>query len=394
MIKDYFEKYKTDIIGILFVIFYIVTLPNATFMFSEWGDDCLHFCYYLGIVVMGCFAFIAIIQLRKDIKSSIDLKNFIKKHYLDVIFFLISVAVLFTAHSTKVIQLFLLLEVVKSADLRRVFKYIFVVYAVFTGIVILLSISGNLTDLVTARGETLRHSLGFMYSLDLHGIIFSLVLLYLYIKQSSFNLIDFCTLNLMNIILYAFTRARTDFILIIFVISLALLMTKLNESTAFSKKNVIFITVYILLVIWGPIVFTLLSKSDSSLFIKLNSLLSERLTMQKQGLSEFGFNLFGKNIEWVGWGVTADQLNGRTYNFIDNSFLHDGFNFGLLFLILITVMWMSTLIMMKKRGDIYGILIVMVFLLGAVFEYYTMNAYFAPCMYFLSYAFNIENKSK
>ena len=70
----------------------------------------------------------------------------------------------------------------------------------------------------------------------------------------------------------------------------------------------------------------------------LDRLLTKRIQYMTAGFRNYGVHLFGKNIQWVGFGGSdnTDSLL-ESYNFVDNSYARILMNYGILIFILVLV---------------------------------------------------------
>ena len=80
----------------------------------------------------------------------------------------------------------------------------------------------------------------------------------------------------------------------------------------------------------------------SEIGIKANNIMSGRLKYTKQAIEEYGINLFGKDIEWKGWGGYGYiEKEIFKYNYVDIAYFKILFDKGLIFLLLYIIGYTS-----------------------------------------------------
>lgn len=111
------------------------------------------------------------------------------------------------------------------------------------------------------------------------------------------------------------------------------------------------------------VMFKLYDESIHSWFW-LNSILSDRLRLGANAIEQYGFSLFGKPIEWIGFSIkktTMEEAIG--YNYVDSSYLQLGLNYGLIFLGVVLLIYSIIMNRAIKRKDYYLVSIITIILL-------------------------------
>jgi hypothetical protein len=150
-------------------------------------------------------------------------------------------------------------------------------------------------------------------------------------------------------------------------------------------------SVYTVFVTGVPFLLTFLYNPDNAFLYKLNSILSGRLRVAHQVVSETGLHLFGTYLDWVGSGFTGEGM-GSDYNWIDFSFVKDTVDYGILFEILFTLGFIYMFYTQIRKKNIYGIIIIAVLLLSSVLEYHTFMPYTYPLTLMMCTAVMTENR--
>ena len=116
-----------------------------------------------------------------------------------------------------------------------------------------------------------------------------------------------------------------------------------------------------------PFILTWMYDPEIPWMKKLNSLLSNRLALQKKVVAEEGFSLFGKPIQWTGWGG-YDGTDKPDYNYVDCSFMRDTFDRGISFEVIFLTGCTFLYFFLNKKKDVTGSILMFFFLLSALVE--------------------------
>lgn len=93
---------------------------------------------------------------------------------------------------------------------------------------------------------------------------------------------------------------------------------------------------------------------QNTIYFQLNKLLSGRLALGQNAMSEYGISLFGKDIEWIGFNM-EETLRG-TYNYVDCSYVKILLDHGILFL---GIVLLAYAYMLKKINTEKAVLLYM-----------------------------------
>ena len=109
----------------------------------------------------------------------------------------------------------------------------------------------------------------------------------------------------------------------------------------------------------------------------INAAFSNRPYFGKIALETYGVSLFGQPITWL-TGTDGTKVSGMDYFYVDSSYLHLGLNYGMLFLIIVLLIYSVVLYKAVRQKDYYLISIVTVILVFSVTEPRLMNLAFNP----------------
>lgn len=268
----------------------------------------------------------------------------------------------------------------KDIDTKKIMKISFFMQGFLFFIIISMSQTGLLGDYLFARGEEqYRHALGFAWTTTAPILFFFFTLVYAYLKKEKGSILVFILIELVNIWLYIMTDSRMVFYLAsIFVAFMIVQKINGNRWKRIGKFGHLY-PFFPEIIGSASLILYYFYDEKNQLWLKLNTILSGRLSLGINAIKEYGFSLFGKNIEWIGYSIknpTAETAIG--YNYVDSSYLQLGLNYGMLFLIMVLLIYSVVLYKAVRQKDYYLISIVTVILVFSVTEPRLMNLAFNP----------------
>lgn len=212
----------------------------------------------------------------------------------------------------------------KNINFNKIVRHYFNVNFVLLLLIILYSLLGIIRNLAFFRGDVFRYSLGIDYSTDLSAYVFYLCLAYCYLNYRSLNWKKFIGILIIDTIMYLITNTRVDTFLILLIVPVIVLAT----SSVKTKMKKFIVSSFWYLNIILPYTFVLLTyyfTFGNPIMVKLNRILSGRLTYGEEGFEKYGVTLFGQKIAEHGWGgakgLTMMKNNPFGYFYIDSSFI-------------------------------------------------------------------------
>ncbi len=268
----------------------------------------------------------------------------------------------------------------KNIDVEKIIKISFFVQGTLFFIIVSMSQLGILGDYLFVRGEgQYRHALGFAWTTTAPILFFFFTLVYVYLKKEKESILVFILVELINIWLYIMTDSRMVFCLAsIFVVFMIVQKINGNRWKWIGKFDYLY-PFFPVIIGSASLILYYFYDEKNQLWFKLNTILSGRLSLGINAINEYGFSLFGKNVEWIGYSIkspTAEAAIG--YNYVDSSYLQLGLNYGMLFLIIVLLIYSVVLYKAVRQKDYYLISIVTVILIFSVTEPRLMNLAFNP----------------
>lgn len=235
---------------------------------------------------------------------------------------------------------------------------------------------GIITDLVYEGG---RHSFGIIYCTDCAAHILFLMMMYVFLRLDSLNIVEYVALILVCAIMMM-TKAQSD-LMCGFLLMGGILLYRLTRR--WHKKKPVRIIASIMsfsFLICTVLIFVVtlgFDRNNKELRKKIPYTLIRRLEMNQEALKAHPFSLFGSQIEEHGFGGRTENLPGwDKYFFIDCSYIRlfviGGF---LLFLMILLVMTYAELRCFAYRR--YGFLLLLVLVsIACLLEHHLMEYYY------------------
>lgn len=235
-------------------------------------------------------------------------------------------------------------------------------------------LTGVVEDYIWINRERLQHFLGFNYSNTLPGIYFFLLLQYLYLKKGKLTFKGYLPLMLLAFGLYQKTTSRLNFIMSACVLSFFLFYNKWFASGKIIKKHKKTIMCLPFLVAVLSMVVATIYNESVEIWRKLDSLLSNRLSLSHSGLLKYKITIFGQSINWIGNTIESltDGYKGN-YNYVDNAYIKMLLDNGILFSLLILLMYAILLKKSIERKEFYLTWVIIFILIHSVVEARLVN---------------------
>ena len=320
--------------------------------------------------------------------------NYMFTHILLIIGILVSGLVYLTMGERIPLILMLVIWACSFYDFRKIIKVFLGCSLVLMVLTWGMSFVKFIPEIISVRNSKYRYALGFVYPLETTTFFLFLVICYIYLQNKKYNFKDFVAINLMNMMLYSITGARTSCILMFVATTLALIYAKAKTDKVFDKLFPWLGYVMVAFCTIGSLAGGWLYDLNNSTWAKMNDIISNRLHMMHRAFEEYDLTLFGEKIEWVGYGGLMD-INGvvSSYNFVDCSYGKILLDYGIVFLVLILVGYGVAYYIASKKKE-YGLLItITIVLIVSVMEPRLISLEMNPFVLLLGGFFLKENKS-
>ena len=289
-----------------------------------------------------------------------------KYNYKEYMYMIASGIVLFvTTIYTKnkfLLEYFVIILSCKNIEFKRIVKIFFWVDLYMLLLTMIEAKFGLIDSFIGYREDgTIRQAFGIIYPTDFAAQVFFIILAYMYMRDKKITIMELFGIFIIGVFVYITTDTRLDTISILLSIVVM----------GFYKYNLIPIDILIFRKI-VPLCFIILQifmifltvdfSPDNGVYDKLDTLLSERLSLANTSYKENGVKIFGQEMEYFGNG--ADGIpKGEIMNFLDSSFVRIFIEYGLLFMVFLAyVFYVSMNRLFELKEDLLIPVILLLFI--------------------------------
>jgi len=328
---DITHKKLISVIEIIFTLaygFYLLICFYGTTMFMEKAYISSLIYTVVRLLILGC-AFAMIVITRRKF-SVIQLVS-------TAIMGLLMLLIVFSTGYTTLIDLYAICLFLFFIKPRIVFEIFTISMFCFMGITILACAFGIIKNIGFNQSEHIRYAFGFIYPTDFAAHCLYLLLSYYVIKKRKISFMDIVACIIIAYLLYSFSFARLDSILII--LSIILFVIFQAKPTLIHSKVVKALFIFSFPVMLVLSILLVFNYNPSNLIFKsINLLINNRLDQAYIGWNKYGLSLFGKAIKMQGYGWSAAGFDNELgYFFIDNGYIQTLLCYGVLFTFIITI---------------------------------------------------------
>ena len=346
----------------------------------------------LKIVAYLMFATRLVLIIPTYVSKIKDLRSRSNKYFvlLLIMILMLSLSLICTLIYTgnkKYIMILLVVIASYGTDLYRITKRMEKLQIICTSVLVLLSVLGIVYNYAIYREDGLiRNSFGFGYPSSLAQMIMCISILHLFNSKFCTRKIDLLVIQVLNIGAYAITNSKTELLIIEII-----LVATLIYNTKSLKKHCIKLGKFILSlfskIFWIlPITALILviTYTTNPVSQCVDKALSNRIRYPYSVMQEYGFSIFGKEIEFVGNGIKDRQkYPNRPSNFVDNEYLQGLFTNGIMFFITEIAILSMYLYVLRKQKDYKIMFISMIFLIFALLNPKLKELIYCPILFMI-----------
>lgn len=263
----------------------------------------------------------------------------------------------------------------RSFDFRSIVSACLAIQAGVVALILLLCVIGIAPDEISMSPDgAVRHSVGFIHPATLGHHYLNFTLMYFYLKRGRLSLIESLTIVAIDLLIWKVGGVSVA--LLPTVLVLVAKVAEIWRDRQGKRGTRRFLRAAA--VCWFPlmvaisIVVFLMIDPNSPLGTKLDSLLSQRVSLSNTALNTYGITLFGSNVQFNFYGT---QGIGNSYFFIDNSYLQILFVDGLVELVVVVLLFCRLMSQAAKASP----------LIAFVLAFYGINAFIDPQLLQLQY---------
>ena len=300
----------------------------------------------------------------------VDFFQYARSHVILILALLTTMLIFIRTRERLPLILVVIIWACSFYDFKKIAKTYLYASALLMMLAWMLSITGKIANIWVWREGKLRYSIGYVYPLETMSHFLFMILAYIYIVGKKFKAKDFLVINMISILLYYITEARASFALIFLSSLAAFLYAKINMEkllkVIFPWIGYLLLAVCVLFSLGGGIAYS----ESSSLLVKIDSVISHRFEMMRNAFTNYGFSLFCKKIEWVGYGGLNDAIveTAGRYNFVDCAYAKMLLDYGIIFSILVLIGYAVIYYTASKAQDYALIIAISVVLVISVME--------------------------
>lgn len=358
-----------------------------------------------GAVFNMCLAFAVLILATKIFLFDIyTLKLFVSVAAM----FILSIIVLLKSGYFWPFLWILIIVAAKDVPFRKILRIYLLMNITIMGLAFIASLMGIIENLAYTNQDwdNLRYSFGCVYTTDFAAHIFFIILTVFYLYQDRLRWYHYIGTCGVAGFIYYYCFAKLDTICILLMVLffgiyriLQLQSSKESVTVPGIKKDnhKIFVfkrtKLYLkskrfwmgLALVSMPVLSALiyiLSNSyqqDNEFLATINETITGRLELGKRGLDDYGISLFGQDVPMVGFGG-ATTLE-EEYFFIDSSYLNILLRYGILFLIMVFIIY--GVICYRYKKDTVLMLSVVLLAISCFIDHHMMEAAYNPLTYAL-----------
>lgn len=356
------EKTLTNNMYLIAFGIYIVTSVFKTTMFT---------------VPNMLYVFLNIIALSIILFKIVFLDNHSEKQIILYAFILFCAIAIYLYSRYNVIDLTIILMGSKNIQLSKAVKIYFFITFFILIITIIAAKIGIVENLQYYRTDgTLRQSFGIVYTTDFSAHIFYLILAYCYIKKK-IGWLDALIFVSLGMFVLEYCDARLDAISI-FLTSAFFLYIRFRSKTKLGiiSRKLLIVSLPICIIISIGLTMIYNNNSYNSNLNSLDSALSGRLFYGAKGISMYGFSTFGQKIDMQGSGGTTEKVDN--YFFIDCSYLQIALRNGVIFLLVVCLLFVYSCKKYIENGNIKIPLILALIAINSMVAHHFLDLAYNP----------------
>ena len=372
---------RNRLFDIGWVIFLLTQLMTLTAWYAL-DDSSFKVTAYKVVTLLTCAIFAAVIVIN-IIKRAYPVKTFI----CYVLFGLVCLASWYFNGSTLLIVTFLILMAAYELDGRRVILMSCVITGVFLFFTAAFSEIGITENyLFDVEFERPRYGLGFSWATIGPTLLFFFSLQYIYLRKEYFRIWEAVIIEAVNVYMYLRTDTNLPFLLLsAFLVFFVVQGLFKNHWRALRHLKWLYYVLPVLICGLTVALYILInyrSEGWINLWYEINDVLNNRLIYGRKAVMDYGWTLFGQQIEWVGSTITGQT---GVYNYVDCSYIRILLDQGIVFLIAVLAVYTRMMVRAVKAGDFWLVFIVIIVLIHSFTEPRLMDLTFnvIPLLAFL-----------
>lgn len=300
------------------------------------------------------------------------------RRWIDYIIAAASVVVVSFGGSSNKTVIFYFLVCIAAYGVREenLLKCACIVQSLVLAICVCGSQIGFVTDYVRVDNNRVRHFLGFSWTTT-GAILFLFILLqYIYLRKGKLTVWEDIVGLVISAFFYKMTDSRFAFLIsVLTILFFAVYRLGEHQGRAFCNLKWQCFLVPFLIAVFAILLHACYNPHNA-LYFKLNKLLSGRLLLGENAITEYGVSLIGRDITWIGFNISG-KLQG-TYNYVDCSYVKVLLDHGVLFLGIVLIAYGYILYQSIQKQEYYLTWIILIVLVFGITEPRLFDITFNP----------------
>ncbi len=255
--------------------------------------------------------------------------------------------------------LFVAADGVGSETLIRMVMYI---QGIVSCAVLLLAALGLFENYVKVEATRDRYFLGFSWTTTPTILFLFMIWEFIYLHKGRLSLAQTAVMTAISLWLFGMTGTRFAFLVQLLTILFFTVFGRFLDAEP-GKIPALFYRLFPA-VPWLfaglAIAGTCFYNRSSAVWLRLNTLLNNRLVLGQDAIREHGISLFGTPIKWYGFSLEGSN---ELYNYVDSSYVRILLNYGVVFLLLLLAVYSYILYQAVKTRQ-FWLGWILIFLLG------------------------------
>lgn len=376
-------------------------LNKGLFSYKEWNDLFFYIPYILwlsmNVLVDSAYEMFPNFSLIFSMVNVISML-FIFIHLLNKkisvkmipLLFLCGVCVLVSAFNTGLLRtVFPFLFMIAASDMnwKQLIKVSLIVECILMLFIFCSFLCGILPNESIQRLDgSYRYYMGYTYTTLSANYFFHMVLMYLFVKNKKMQWPSYIIIILLNIFFFITTDTKTIFILI-FLILICVFSAEHFSLTWIQKKKVSVLLHNIFYILsFASIELILAFRWGSWFYTKINTLLTNRLSLGRQAYDQYGISILGQKITW------NTEFNGvDPYLYVDCAYMNIAINYGIVILILLCVGFTWVIGKAIKEKNIMLMIICLFLAVHSITDPQIYMMWYNPFLLFIGASFYKKN---
>ena len=387
------QALKTDRLDRQFNKLFVFTFVAYVFLI-EIGESALMDLAYCRIIIKTAIR-ISFVSIFTICAYNLLRGKYTYKELLVGVFIFVPVIVsVYNCKNADVFMCFVYIFAAKGINIDKVIKYALITMIVAFVVIVLFRIIGVTKEYIyhSVKHGMLRNRYSFGFGYTCVGTIYYLfiVLLYIYVKKNSFNIVDSLIVMFFNVILYLLTFTFNNFFFVVLAVILTFFV-KYNKIEVFNK---IFAYITIVSAIIGSMlicILTVMYASGNSIALRINHITTGRLKLTLDAIKQYGISIIGNDVKFIGGAA----IGTSEYNYVDSMYMQLIIKHGIIVFVIVVVVLTFLSYVAYKKNNKWLLLCYFIINYHATFDDRLINITLNPfLMFFLTYLAYSFDKDK